>query len=344
MKAALMTKETPSSKPATIYDVAERAGVSHITVSRVVNGKQNVSPDTRERVQKAMLELQYTPNPIAQTLQTRRSRTIELITTNPYGSNVSAITAISAVAHANDHQFSILLTTAEDLPGILQAIPNRMVAGSILYAQDITFDDTAVKRIIKRYPLVYMGGKLQSGLSSVVYDQKLATEQAVQYLIDLGHRRIAFISGDLEMLDGLNRHETYFQTMAKNHLPVGPIAYGDFSAKSGAHAAEALLKQGETFTAVFASSDAMAAAAIHALRQAGLRVPEDVSVIGYDDFNVAPYLSPPLTTVTNDSAILGRMTAEYLFELMQNPDMPRQQRVLMPELIIRESVKPIPQP
>jgi LacI family purine nucleotide synthesis repressor len=101
------------------------------------------------------------------------------------------------------------------------------------------------------------------------------------------------------------------------------------------------LKQGKPFTAVFASSDIMAAAAIHVLRRAGRRIPDDVSVIGYDNFNAAPYLSPPLTTVTNDSAVLGRMTAEYLFELMQTPDTPRQQRVLMPELIIRESVKAI---
>lgn len=328
-----------SSKPATIYDVAERAGVSHITVSRVVNGKQNVSADTRQRVQKAMAELQYTPNPVAQTLQTRRSRTIELITTNVYGSNPRAVTSIGAVAHANDYKFTILPTTVEDLPAVLQAIPNRMAAGSILYAQEMTLDYAAITRMVKRYPLVYMGGRLQSGLPSVVYDQKQASEQAVQYLIDLGHRQIAYISGDIRLWDGHNRYEAYLQTMARHQLEAGPVAFADFGAKRAETAMQELLNQARPFTAVCVGSDIMAAAAMSILRQAGKRVPEDVSVVGYDDFDAAPYLTPSLTTITNDLTVLGRMTAEYLFELMQTPEMPRQQRVLLPDLIIRGSTR-----
>jgi DNA-binding LacI/PurR family transcriptional regulator len=247
------------------------------------------------------------------------------------------MTAISGVTHANEYQLTILPTSPDELPDILQTIPNRMVAGSILYAQEVTLDYAAVKRIIKRHPLVHMGGRLQSGLPSVVYDQKLATEQALQYLIDMGHTQIAFITGAMDLLDGLSRHDAYIETMTRNHLRIGPVAYGDFSGRSGEIAMTALLHQEMPFTAVFVSSDSMAAAAIHVLRKAGRRVPDDISVIGYDNFEGASYQYPPLTTITNNSAILGRMTAEYLFELMQNPDTPRQQRVLIPDLIIRES-------
>ncbi|MDX1994721.1 MAG: LacI family DNA-binding transcriptional regulator [bacterium] len=330
-------------KLATIYDVADLAGVSHITVSRVVNGKQNVSPETRERVLKAMNELGYSPNPIAKTLQTRRSQVIELVTTDVWGSSAAMQSVISAVAQGFDFQLSILPTTVDALYNVLKAIPNRMVAGTLLYAQDVDLNYGTVQQIVQNYPLVQLGGRLQSGLPSVTYDQYQASTLAVQHLIDLGHREIGFIGGQQRLLDGRIRYEAYLDTLQRNHLKAGPSIFGDFGAPSGEVVMKELLARQQPFTALFISSDSMALSAIHVMRQAGLRVPEDVSVVGYDDDIFASFLSPPLTTMVNNAGLLARLAAEYLFELLQNPQTPRMQRILLPELILRQSTRP-PQP
>jgi len=330
----------PIIKQATIYDVADLAGVSHITVSRVVNGKQNVSPETRERVQKAMQELGYVQNPIAQTLQTRRSRTIELITLDVWANDSSNLASISSVAQKYNYQLTIIPTLPERVYDVLAAIPNRMAAGSILYGQTLDLDYRAIQQIVRQFPFVHMSGKLQSGLPSVVYDTAYGVQLALHHLIDLGHERIAFIGGQQGILDGQVRYETYLDFMAEHQLKPGPVAFGDFGVDSGESATRFLLESGEPFTAIFICSDSMALSALYVLVQAGLRVPEDVSLVGYNNERIAPYMFPPLTTIVNDFGVLGDVTAEYLFEFMENPNTARQQRVLLPELVVRASTLP----
>ncbi|MDZ4769988.1 MAG: substrate-binding domain-containing protein, partial [Chloroflexota bacterium] len=271
-----------------------------------------------------------------------RTRTIELITTNIHGNEPTAIAEIGTIAAEHGFPVSIVPTTLADLPAVLAAIPNRMVAGTLLYAQDVTLDYAAVARMVKRHLLVQMGGKTRSSLASVLYDQGLATENAIQHLIDLGHRHIAFLGGQQQLLDGTDRYHAYVHALTRNRLPSGPVAMGDFGAPSGEEAMRRILEMGEPFTAVFASADAMAISALHVLRQAGLRVPDDVSVVGYNDSELAPYVVPPLTTIVNDSRALARMTTEYLFEFIDRPDTPRQQRIITPDLIVRGSTAPPP--
>jgi LacI family transcriptional regulator len=327
-------------KPATIYDVAKRAQVSHITVSRVVNGKANVSEKTREKVLQAMHELGYVQNPIAQTLQTRRSRTIELITTDPWGSRAEAISEISIIAQFHQYQMSVHVTTLDELEGVLSAIPNRMVAGSILYAQNVNLDYSSVHQLTLGHPFVHMGGKRNSPLPSVVYDNYHAVEIAVEHLIQLGHTQIACITGQQELFDGRVRYQAWLDTVRKAGLRPGPVAYGDFGPASGAAATQTLIESREPFTAIFAASDAMATSAIYVLQQHGLRVPDDVSVIGYDNDQISSFTLPPLTTIENDFGQIGRLSVQYLLEIMENPDNPHYQRVLNPELIIRKSTCP----
>jgi DNA-binding LacI/PurR family transcriptional regulator len=332
----------PPEKSATIYDVAALAGVSHITVSRVVNGKQNVSTQTRERVQKAMEELGYVPNPIAKALQTRRSKTIELVTTSVWGSNGAMQSAIIAVAQSFNYHLMVRPTTPGELFDTLRAIPSRMVAGTILYAVETTLDYAALQQIARSHPLVCMGGNPTNGMPTVTYDQYQSTVAAIKHLIDLGHRHIAMITGLLTLWDGKVRLDAYLDTLREYGLSPGPIVYGDFGGESGAESMLSLLNQRaeHPFTAVFASSDSMAVSAMATLWRAGLNVPQDISVIGYDNDPYAQYLCPPLTTVVNYGGELARLTAEYLFELITEPETtPRHQRIISAELIQRESVR-----
>ncbi len=334
-----MTRVT-LNKPATIYDVADRAGVSHITVSRVVNGKTNVSEGTRRRVEEAMLELGYSLNPVAQALQTRRSRVIEVISADVWGLGAPALNMIMTRAQENNYQVTIIPAAATNLYTILGSAPNRMVAGTLLYAQQIDLDYQQISSSSKNLPFVHMGGKLNSKLPSVSYDQGYATQLAMRHLIDLGHRRIGFIGGKPELLDGQLRYEAYLQALAAEGLNPGPLAFGDFAYETGAQAMQSLLDSGEPITAVFASTDEMAIGALYVLHERGLRVPQDMSIIGYNNSAICQFIHPTLTTVTNNFALLGHMSVEYLLELMQYPDTVRHQRILPSELIVRDSTCP----
>jgi DNA-binding LacI/PurR family transcriptional regulator len=331
----------PTQKPSTIYDVADRAGVSHITVSRVVNDKQNVSAETREKVLKAMAELEYTPNLFAQTLQTRKTSVIELITTDIWGSNAMALTAIGVMTRSNGYQLSVLPINFAELENTLATIPNRMVAGSLLYSQDVELDYAQVKELTKNHPFVHMGGKLHSKLPSVTYDQYYAAHLVVEHLIESGHQKIAFISGPISLIDGTIRLKAYTETLTRYGLKSGPIAYGNFGAESGAIAMNQILDSGEEFSAVFAANDEMAAAAIHVLNQRGFHVPNDISVAGFNNDSFSQFLLPPLTTVTNNFYALGDMSIQYLFEQIKNPQMRHNQRIITPELVVRESTRAI---
>lgn len=331
-----MNADQPEKLP-TLHDVAERAGVSHITVSRVVSGKANVSPETKRRVLEAVQALGYVPNPAAQALQSRRSRVIELISTDIWGVRPGAINNITVAAREQNYQLTILPTSPEELYGVLESIPNRLVAGTVLHAQHIEIDYRRVAELLLNIPFVHMGGKLHSNLPSVTYDQVYAAHLATQHLIDLGHRQIAHIAGRQTLLDGRLRYQGWLTTLGENGLEAGPCVFGDFGEDSGAEATELLLKSGRSFTAIFAASDAMAMAAIDTLNGHGIRVPDEVSIIGVDDIRLGRYVRPRLTTITNDMEMMATLSIDYLLELMESGSRQNYQRVLTPQLIVRDS-------
>lgn len=160
---------------------------------------------------------------------------------------------------------------------------------------------------------------------------------AVEHLIDLGHEHIAEIRGPLDVLDANMRHEAWLATLGEHGLRPGPSEVGNFRAAGGYAAMVRLLDRGERFTGVFAANDEMALGAIHALHERGLEVPQDVSVVGFDNVEQTPFFAPPLTTVFQDFHTMGELVIEYLVALIEKPSTPHYQRVLTPELIVRQS-------
>ncbi len=190
-------------------------------------------------------------------------------------------------------------------------------------------------------PYVQIGADPGAMTPSVVFDQRYGTQLAVQHLLDLGHRRIAEISGPLNLSDARVRHETCLELMRANGLEPGPFAEGSFVLPGGYECTNRLLDRGDPFTALFCGNDQMALGALRALNERGLRVPEDISLVGFDDDNYAGYLTPPLTTVRQDFSALGQQSIEYLVALVNDPQTPVHQRVMCPQLIIRQSTRRI---
>jgi len=179
-------------------------------------------------------------------------------------------------------------------------------------------------------------------MPSVVFDQWNGARLAVNHLIDLGHREIAEISGPLDHFDAAMRHRAWEVFLGNNGLEPALTAAGDFAVRSGYVCAKQILAQKRPFTALFVGNDTMALGALRALHEAGLRVPQDVSVVGFDDIAIAAYFDPPLTTMRQDFEALGRESIEYLVSRIGNPDVTIQQRVLYPELVIRKSTQENP--
>jgi len=178
-------------------------------------------------------------------------------------------------------------------------------------------------------------------LPSVIYDQAKGARLATQHLIDLGHRQIAEITGPLLHYDAQGRHAGWIDALADNGLEQGPFVESDFTIEDGYRAMNQLLDEGGEFTAIFIGNDSMALGAQTALRQRGLRVPNDVSVVGFDDVPETAHLVPGLTTIRQDFQLLGQLAVEYIIDLIEKPDTPVYQRVLPPKLIVRESTRPI---
>jgi len=203
-----------------------------------------------------------------------------------------------------------------------------------------------------RIPSIPVGGRLplvnaceyvrDSEISSVYIDNVAAARAAVDYLVTLGHREIAFIAGPSSSPICVDREQGYRLALQRADIPANPalVAVGDFSIEAGERAVELLLSQGQSFSAVFCSNDEMAIGAMRALLSRGLRIPEDVSVVGFDDIRFSRYTSPALTTVSQPKTALGREAMTMLIEILNDPDVPPRKRVLSAELVVRGSTGP----
>jgi DNA-binding LacI/PurR family transcriptional regulator len=326
----------------TIHDVAREAGVSAQTVSRAINNQPRISAETREHVLKAAKRLNYRPNKTARALVTQRSHTIEVITTHPAHSLfLSSLASMSKFIRAAGYQVTLSVTDPEHFRKRLRSATAQLTDGVILIVpnHDLRMPADELLELCAGVPFVQTAADLGVNSSSVVYDQGYGAGLAVQHLIDLGHRRIAEISGDPRMFDTQLRHDAWLNTLQKNNIEPGPTTGGKFTVEGGYDAAKELLKKQFPFTAIFAGNDRMAIGAMYAVNEYGLRVPEDISIVGYDDIEYSPYTHPPLTTVAQDFKQLGKMAAEYLLTLIENPETPIHQRILLPKLIIRQSTQ-----
>ena len=326
------------SKRPTLRDVARQAEVSYQTVSRVINNNEHVSAETRARVEKAIRSLGFKPNRAAQILQTERSHTIEVILFNS-GFNLFLYEMARSSQRLGYH-FVISAITEKEFASTLESAASRFIDGLIILPEaPLSEDFDTIMRLTDGIPFVQIGAKLGASVPSVIYNQAEGARLATQHLIDLGHRNIAEISGPFRNYDGYDRHVSWLSTLRDNALTPGPSVEGEFSIESGYRGMQQLLDSGALFTAVFIGNDSMAIGSISALRQRGLHVPDDISIVGFDDVPEAAHFVPALTTVRQDFQLIGRLAVEYIASMVETHDTPVHQRVLQPSLIVRDSTR-----
>jgi LacI family transcriptional regulator len=301
----------------TIRDVAERAGVSVATVSHVINGTRKVASETAERVQRAMEELDYQPNAVAQSLRTRVTHAIGVVVsdiTNPF----FATLVRGAEDAAREHGYSLLIcNTSETLENeriYLRLLAQRRVDGLLLAPTGK--NDELIHRLLRHgMHVVVIDRKLENVSAPGVFSEnEEGAYKATAYLLEQGHRRIGIILG-LPDVSAINeRFQGYQRALADHGLEEGPglIAYGRSQVAGGKEACLALLRQESPPTAVFATNNLMTVGVMLAIRELGLSCPEDVSVVGFDDFDWMEIFDPPLTTVTQQPYRIGYEGVELL--------------------------------
>jgi LacI family transcriptional regulator, galactose operon repressor len=307
-----------------IKQVAEMAQVSTQTVSRVLNDRPDVAPETRQRVRQVIAELDYQPSAIARSLVSRRTHTLGFITadyTDPFFISVIA----GAAAEARRHGYYVMLGTTErnlqDEPEYIRLLTERQVEG-ILFARPSTEpDDRHLVGLLRAgVPVVTTAYHLPGEPLTVVdVDNVDGAGQATRYLLEGGHHRLAMITGPAGWKSVDDRSMGYKSALEEAGLAYDPelAVEGDWSFESGHRAMERMLARKIHFTALFAQNDRMAIGAIRALREAGQRVPEDVAVIGYDDMPVSEFCDPPLTTVRQPAGEVGEVAVRLLITAIE---------------------------
>jgi DNA-binding LacI/PurR family transcriptional regulator len=328
-------------------DVAQLAGVSAQTVSRVLNDHPHVAEETRSRVIEAMGKLGYRRNLTARALATRRTDTIGVIAfdTGLYG---PASTLFSLEQAARERGYHVHVATVPDLSasGFTEAV-ERLRENSVSGVVVLAPQRSAVRAMAglpSDLPAVAVEGGAAPGVTSVVIDQVGGAVQATRHLIDLGHRRIGHVTGREDWIEAAARLQGWQQTMAAAGLPSDTVLPGDWSSRSGYEAGLALLEAGVPVTGIFVANDHMALGTIRALAEGGVRIPEDVSVVGFDDIAEAGYLRPPLTTVRQEFAEVGRRCVDLLLERIEasGPSSSDESVVVPAALVIRASTAPPP--
>ncbi|RUT30586.1 LacI family transcriptional regulator [Paenibacillus zeisoli] len=329
----------------TIYDIARQTGYSPTTVSKVFNGYTDVSQKTRRIILDTAAELGYVPNANARSLTTKRSWTIGMLFVEPAGSGIrhpyfgGVIDGFKKVATSKGYD---LMFISKDIggrkSGYLEHCKIRGVDGVIVILPDHA-DPYFHELLDSSIPMVMLDQKSASH-STVSSDNIQGGITAVEYLYSLGHHRIAHISGGLATFAGEKRHQGYQMALNKLGIAVKPeyIAEGpvDYSIESGYSAMQKLLELQELPTAVFAAGDNLAVGAIQAIRERGLRVPEDISIIGFDDIEMAQFLTPALTTIRQDTHLLGSRAADLLISNIEGANAV-QCEILPTELVIRDT-------
>lgn len=331
------------TKQVTLHEVAEDAGVSHQTVSRVINGSPHVATNTRKRVLASIKRLNYRPNFMARGLVMQRSHTVGVVSfgTNFYGP-AQMVDNIDRSLQERGYGFTtttIRKMTIGHLRVAVQKLRDQAVDGIVMITPIHSINLDPVQKLCTGIPFVMIDIALGAQLPSVVIDQHCGGRLATQHLLDLGHEQIVEISGPLDWSDASLRHQGWLDAMKRAGLKPGRSIESDWSAAGGYEATQTLLRDGVSFTGLVAGNDQMALGALRALRELGLNVPKDVSVVGFDNLPESAFFEPPLTSVKQDFTALGRQSAEYLVALIEDPEMPPQQRVLYPELVIRQSTR-----
>ncbi|GIP49731.1 LacI family transcriptional regulator [Paenibacillus sp. J53TS2] len=330
----------------TIYDIAQFTGFSPTTVSKVFNGYSDVSEKTRRKILDAADELGYVPNAHARSLTTKRSWMIGVLFIEPSGAGIlhpyfgGVIEGFKQVATSKGYD---LMFISKDIggkrSGYLEHCKIRGIDGVVVVLPDAS-DPYFQELLESKIPCVLLDQK--STVKSTVYsDNAEGVRKAVSYLHSIGHRKIAHIGGG-PTFAGEQRLNGYIQAMEELGLTINPqhVVQGsyDYTIESGSRAMEELLKADERPTAVFAAGDNLAVGAMMAMKRHGLRVPEDISLVGFDDIEMAKFLSPALTTVRQNTYVLGSRAADMLIYSIEGGE-DVQKGVIPVELVVRESCR-----
>nr|WP_222943049.1 ribose operon transcriptional repressor RbsR [Xenorhabdus sp. PB62.4] len=325
-------------------DVARLAGVSTSTVSHVINGNRYVSENVKKKVHAAIEKLNYAPSALARSLKVKQTKTIGMLVTASDNSFYSEVVR-SVESNCYERGYSLILCNTEGsvtrMIRSMETLLQKRVDGLLIMSSE---HKLLSKDFLLRYPLVPMVTLDWSPFdasSDVIKDNSLfGGELATSYLINRGFRKIACIAGSQDTSLSRQRLAGYRKAMrdAQLEIPDGYEIQSDYEFAGGLLSMKKLLQLSEIPEAVFAGNDAMAIGAYQALHQAGLSVPDDISIIGYDDIAIAPYLIPPLTTIHQPKDELGKLAIDSLLYRMDNPESEPKELVLMPKLIERSSV------
>ncbi|MBR9988551.1 MAG: LacI family DNA-binding transcriptional regulator [Gemmatimonadetes bacterium] len=325
----------------TIRDVAREAGVSVATVSRVINNSGPVHADTRRRIDDVAKRLRYIPNGAARTLSTRRAQTIGVVLPDLYGEFFSEVIRGIDQEVQRSGWHLLVSSSHNDRAGIeaaLRAMRGR-VDGLIVMSPDL---DTHIlaQNLPDKLPVVLLNCAGDDDIyNSLNIDNRGGAFAMTEHLLRQGHGRIGLITGPMRNHDARERLRGAHEALAAAGVTAAPEleVAGDFSEQSGHRAALELLELEQRPTALFAANDSMAIGALSALREAGVRVPEEMAIAGFDDIPIARYMSPPLTTVRVSISELGDQAARRLFQVITELTGERRQELLPTELVVRRS-------
>jgi LacI family transcriptional regulator len=329
---------------ATIHDVAQRAGVSPITVSRVINRSGYASPETRARVEAAVTELGYVPNRLARSLRSKRTHTLALVITditNPFFTTV----ARGVEDTASDAGYTVIFCNTDESESeekkYLQVLLQQQVDGILLVPARGTLDSIDMIRK-QNTPVVVLDRRLPPGaeVDTVRCENELGAYQLVRLLIELGHRDIALLSGPLGVSTAEDRLAGYRRAMREAGIDAAAqaIIYGSFTQASGSEMMRQLLARPRRPTAVFAANNLIGIGALQAIQQAGLRVPDDIAIVSFDDLPPTLLTMPFFTVSAQPAYDMGKRATQLLLaRLSKTATEPCQEIVLPTELIVRQS-------
>lgn len=327
-----------------LEDIARLSGVSRSTVSRVINNNPYVSEKTRQRVLEVIKEQDFRPNLAARALVTQRTRTLSMVIpqalgytfTDPYFPALLQ----GVIEKANEHDHAVMLwigSSAEEEDRFRSRIVSNNLVDGVIIASAFQSDPLIPSLARNDFPFVLVGPPPIPNLNFVDVDNQRAAQVAVSHLIRLGWKRIGTITGPQKMGAGQARLDGYRRAFERANLPVDEalIVQGNFDEMSGYLGMRTLLSR--SVDAVFAASDMMALGALRAIRERGLRVPEDIGIVGFDDMPVAAATTPPLTTVRQPIRELGALAAQMLIGLLDQPASRPNQIILQAQLIVRDT-------
>jgi DNA-binding LacI/PurR family transcriptional regulator len=326
-------------RPAVMSDVGRLAGVSHQTVSRVINGSPKVRPETRRRVIAAMRELGYRPNSVARALVTGRTNTLGVVSfdTTLYGP-ASTLFGIERAAHEAGYFMIVASLKALNRSSVSEAVERLQIQGvdGILVIAPYVEAASALRHAPADVPLVAAEAGPADAVPVVGVDQYAGAVSATRHLLDLGHRTVWHISGPADFLEARERVEGWRAALEAAGIGQPPPLSGDWSARAGYDLGRRLSADPDV-TAIFAANDQMALGVLRALHESGREVPRQVSVVGFDDIPEAPYFLPPLTTVRQDFIEVGSRSLRLLVRTIEGGDHVPTRSLVEPQLVVRAS-------